>query len=88
MKIFKQFMLSFVVSIWSKVYIKSLLFSVREKWFYPFYILHVKCNFTSNHILPRRKSWQPTPVFLPGESHGQRNLTVHRIAQSDTTEAT
>ena len=24
--------------------------------------------------LPRRKAWQPTPVFLPGESHGQRNL--------------
>ena len=23
---------------------------------------------------PWRKAWQPTPVFLPGESHGQRNL--------------
>ena len=22
----------------------------------------------------RRRNWQPTPVFLPGESHGQRNL--------------
>ena len=22
----------------------------------------------------RRKKWLPTPVFLPGESHGQRNL--------------
>ena len=21
-----------------------------------------------------RKAWQPTPVFLPGESHGQRSL--------------
>ena len=21
--------------------------------------------------------WQPTPVFLPGESHGQRWATVH-----------
>ena len=21
-----------------------------------------------------RKKWQPTPVFLPGESHGQRNV--------------
>ena len=20
---------------------------------------------------PRRRAWQPTPVFLPGESHGQ-----------------
>ena len=24
--------------------------------------------------LPCRKNWQPTPVFLPGESHGQRGL--------------
>ena len=23
---------------------------------------------------PWRRAWQPTPVFLPGESHGQRNL--------------
>jgi len=21
-----------------------------------------------------RRTWQPTPVFLPGESHGQRSL--------------
>ena len=21
-----------------------------------------------------RRKWQPTPVFLPGESHGQRSL--------------
>jgi len=21
-----------------------------------------------------RRTWQPTPVFLPGEPHGQRNL--------------
>ena len=24
--------------------------------------------------IPWRKVWQPTPVFLPGESHGQRGL--------------
>ena len=23
---------------------------------------------------PQRRAWQPTPVFLPGESHGQRSL--------------
>jgi len=23
---------------------------------------------------PWRRGWQPTPVFLPGESHGQRSL--------------
>ena len=24
-----------------------------------------------------RRKWQPTPVFLPGESHGQRSLAGH-----------
>ena len=24
--------------------------------------------------MPWRREWQPTPVFLPGESHGQRSL--------------
>ena len=24
--------------------------------------------------MPWRMEWQPTPVFLPGEFHGQRNL--------------
>ena len=24
--------------------------------------------------VPWRRAWKPTPVFLPGESHGQRNL--------------
>ena len=33
-----------------------------------------------------RRKWQPTPVFLPGESHGRRSLVgwVHGVAQSLT----
>ena len=27
--------------------------------------------------IPCRRAWQPTPVFLPGESHGQRSLADH-----------
>ena len=32
------------------------------------------------------KQWQPTPVILPGESHGQRGLVslVHGVAESQT----
>ena len=36
-----------------------------------------------------RRKWQPTPVFLPGESHGQRSLVGCRLwgrTESDTTE--
>ena len=38
-----------------------------------------------------RRKWQPTPVFLPGESQGQRSLVGCRLwdrTESDTTEAT
>ena len=31
--------------------------------------------------VPQRRAWQPTPVFLPGESHGQRS---HRVTKSRT----
>ena len=24
--------------------------------------------------IPQRRTWQPTPVFLPGESHGLKSL--------------
>ena len=27
--------------------------------------------------IPGRRKWQPTPVFLPGKSHGQRSLVSH-----------
>ena len=36
---------------------------------------------------PWRRAWQPTPVFLPRESRGQRSLTgyiVHRISKIPT----
>ena len=38
-----------------------------------------------------RRKWQPTPVFLPGESQGQRSLVGGRLwgrTESDTTELT
>ena len=38
---------------------------------------------------PWRGAWQPTPLFLPGESHGQRSLAGYSPQgrkESDTTE--
>ena len=36
--------------------------------------------------IPWRRAWQPTSVFMPGESLGQRSLAtrVHRVTQSQT----
>jgi len=31
-----------------------------------------------------RRKWQPTPVFLPGKSHGQKSLVGHNWATSLT----
>ena len=41
--------------------------------------------------IPQRRLWQPTPVFLPRESHGQRSLTGYSpqsYRETDMTEAT
>ena len=40
-------------------------------------------------VIPWRKKWQPTPVFLPGKPHGHRSLAGYRTwdrQESDTTE--
>ena len=53
---------------------------------------HRKCWF--NHWVGKiswRRKWQPTPVVLPGESHGRRSLEAYRswsCKEPDRTEAT
>ena len=40
---------------------------------------------------PWRRKWQPTPVFLPGKSHGQRSLADYSpwgCKELDSTERT
>ena len=40
---------------------------------------------------PWKRAWQPIPVFLPGESHGQRSLAGYSPLghkESDTTDMT
>ena len=39
-----------------------------------------RCGFSPRvGKIPWRRAWQPTPVFLPGESHGQRSLAGYRL---------
>ena len=51
-----------------------------------------KCKFNPRvRKIPWRRAWQPTPVFLLGESHGQRSLVSYSPRghkELDTTEAT
>ena len=52
----------------------------------------LKTNFKKYMILDStygRRQWQPTPVFLPGKSHGQRSLVCYSpwgCKESDMTE--
>ena len=53
----------------------------QETWFDP-WVMKIRWS---------RRAWQPTPVFLPGESHEQRSLAGYSPwdgKESDTTEAT
>ena len=43
--------------------------------------IHLQCRRLRRHgfnpwfrKIPWRRAWQPTPIFLPGKSHGQRSL--------------
>ena len=36
-------------------------------------IFDVSMTFSKAFSFPWRREWQPTPVFLPGESHGQKS---------------
>ena len=48
---------------------------------------HKRCGFDPwVRKVPCRRKWQSNPVFLLGESHGQRSLAGYK--ESDTTEAT
>ena len=52
-------------------------------------IVRHNCGF--NPWVPRRREWQPTPVFLLGKSHGQRSLRAYDPKghkESGMTEAT
>ena len=71
-------------------FIRSNFLSIQVFFFFlPFYFIlgivvaqrvkiHLKCGRPGFDpwigMIPWRREWQPTPVFLPGESHGQRSL--------------
>ena len=54
-------------------------------------IVFSSCGASGKIFMHWRGKWQPTPVFLPGESHGWRSLVGCRQwgrTELDTTEVT
>ena len=78
----------------------SLELSEKYKYKWPgIAFFHPKCQLCFNEqpylkttgLYNWRRKWQPTPVFLPGESKGQKSLAGHGPwghGDSDTTEPT
>ena len=59
----------------SKEELKSLLMNVKEESEKAGLKLNIqKTKIMASSPMPWRRAWQPTAVFLPGESHGQRSL--------------
>ena len=63
-------------------------------WWLRWYSVGLQCGRTRFDLwvgkIPWRRKWHPTPVFLPGKSHGWRSLAGYSpwgCKQSDTTEA-
>ena len=48
--------------------------------------MHLSLAFPESSVSPGGRAWQPTPVFLPGESHGPRSLAGYSpwVAKSQT----
>ena len=68
------------------------LFRSALSWWLSRYRICLQCRCTFNlwvRGIPWRRKWLPTPVFLPGESHGQRSLVDYSpwcCKESDRTE--
>ena len=66
----------------------EILFAYRSLWSIKKSLLYSRSLLVIYFIYWRRK-WQPIPVFLPGEFHGQRNLEGYSLwccKELDTTE--
>ena len=67
-------------------------FFFKTTFFFYFNVKKLNLTFTPlkhNTLLFWRRKWHSTPVFLPGKSHGQRNLVGYSKwgqKESDTTE--
>ena len=75
---------------------EKILIHMRNKklpWWLRWRRIYLQCRRPgldpSVRKIPWRRKWQPTPVFSPGESHGQRSLVGYSprgLKESDTTE--
>ena len=82
--------------VWSPKFYSCVPFSLEKLLMAQWWRIHLQCRRHGRRGLdpwvgkiPWRRKWQPTPVLLPGESHGQRSLVGYSVSsckKSDMTE--
>ena len=60
-----------VFSLWNQ---RRELFTIKILWEFCLQCRRPRFDPWVWKVRGRRRAWQPTPVFLAGESHGQRSL--------------
>ena len=90
--IFITFQILFTYSLLENIEYNSLCYTVDACWLFILYkIEQLHFHFSLFTFMHWRRKWQPTPVFLPGESQGWGNPVGCRLwghTELDTTEAT
>ena len=75
----------------SRTRLSEFTFTLVDRGFFPggSEVKASACNAGDLGSIPWRRKWQPSPVFLPGESHGRRSLVGYSPRgrkELDTTE--
>ena len=61
----------------------AILWLLLQQLYQPGYMCSTLLN-TAYQADLRRRQWHPTPVLLPGKSHGWRQVVVHGVVKSQT----
>ena len=75
--------------LWSDQFVDRFVAQNKRRWHFRTMCCCFCFNFWSGHEALWRRRWQPTPVFLPGEFHGQRSPAAYSPwghKESDTKE--
>ena len=75
--------------LFESLFCMGVIFRVRDEVGFPWGLSSEVCLRCRRHRRPRfdpwvgkkpwRRAWQPTPVFLPGDSHGRRSLVGYSL---------
>ena len=72
-----------------KIIVLKVLIAVFYLGPFMYQLIYTRCLFSYYYLILWRRQWHPTPVLLPGKSHGRRSLvgcSPWGRQESDTTE--